>query len=101
MSCRAARSCRCSEAQTPNGWREDFYYHFYTGYGIPEHYGLLTKDHKLMHFPGFGDGNYWELFDLTNDPDELTNIYGQKSCMAITAELHKQLTQLRHELKAE
>ena len=36
------------------------------------HYGVRTKQHKLIHFYRLGD---WELYDLAADPDELKNVY--------------------------
>jgi len=86
--------------RTPGDWRQSVYYHFFGGYGTRPHYGLRTKTHKLLHFPGFGDGDYWELFDLSEDADELTNIYARAESKPIVARLRKTLDQRRKELKA-
>ena len=40
------------------------------------------RRYKLMHFYQFGDE--WELYDLKNDPDELTNLYGQSKHTRLT-----------------
>jgi hypothetical protein len=40
----------------------------------------------------------WELFDLTCDPLEVRNIYGQAGSEAITAELLAELRRLQTEL---
>ena len=90
------------KGSTPEDWRSSVYYHFYD-YGhnpveVPEHYGLMTKRYKLLHFPKIKQGNYWELFDLSADPDELKNVYGQKAYVEIQETLHRQLAQRRSEL---
>ena len=60
---------------------------------MPRHYGIRTQTHKLMKFYQFGEE--WELYDLVNDPDELTNLYGRKGQQKITAQLKQQLEDLR------
>ena len=84
--------------QPVKSFRDSMYYHFFGGYGIPEHYGLRTKSHKLIHFPGFGDGDYWELFDLENDPDELKNLIGNPDASELARSLQEQLTGRRKTL---
>ncbi len=84
--------------ETPASWRKGLYYHFYSGYGIPEHYGVRTKSHALMHFPRYGNGNYWELFSLEDDPEELINLYGEPQCRQVQTALHSQLKTLEQEL---
>ena len=37
------------------------------------HFGVRTERYKLIRF--YGDGNFWELYDLKNDPNEMKNIY--------------------------
>jgi arylsulfatase A-like enzyme len=94
------RSIMCLlQGRPPAEWREGVYYHFYTGYGIPEHYGVRTKPHKLVHFPSFQDGNYWELFDLTEDADELTNVYTKPEYQEVAKTLHTLLTDYEKRLK--
>ena len=46
-----------------------------------------------MHFYRFG--NEWEMYDLKNDPDELTNLYGKKGTAKLAADLKKQLYSLQ------
>jgi len=60
---------------------------------VPRHYGIRTERYKLMHFYQFG--NEWELYDLKNDPDELTNIYGQPKHAKLTQRLKNQLKKLQ------
>jgi hypothetical protein len=43
--------------------------------------------------------NYWELFDLKSDPQEMTSVFGKPEYAAVQAELEKELARLRTELK--
>jgi arylsulfatase A-like enzyme len=87
--------------QTPADWRPAFYYHYYehpAEHNVARQYGVVTDRYKLVHFyePAF---NYWELFDLKTDPHELTSVYDHPDYAAVQADLHKQLDQLRADLK--
>ncbi len=37
--------------------------------------GLRTKTAKLVYYPDWKNGPFWEYFDLTQDPREMTNLY--------------------------
>ncbi|MEE9463630.1 MAG: sulfatase/phosphatase domain-containing protein, partial [Bacteroidales bacterium] len=55
-------------------WRDAVYYQFFeSGWGVPQHYGIRTKTHKLIHF--LSEPENWELYDLENDPHEMHNVY--------------------------
>lgn len=72
--------------------REAVYYHYYEypePHRVRPHFGLRTDKFKLIRF--YGDENYWELFDLRDDPNELKNIYGDTGTENKVAELKKQL----------
>ena len=43
----------------------------------------------------YAEGDYWELFDLQADPDELRNLYGAAGQEQVTAELKAELERLR------
>jgi arylsulfatase A-like enzyme len=68
----------------PPAWRDGVLMHTFPSEGetdttaIP-HYSYITDDWKLTHFyyQGSGTPHEWELIDLTNDPNEETNLYGQ------------------------
>jgi N-acetylglucosamine-6-sulfatase len=54
-------------------------------------WGLRTATHKYVEYP---DG-YVQLFDLTNDPWELTNLAPDPNHAPLVAELHARLERLR------
>ena len=84
------------KGEAPKDWRKEVYYHYYeypSVHMIPRHYGIRTKRYKLMHFYQFG--NEWEMYDLKTDPDELTNIYGNKKVEKLQKSLTNRLKNLR------
>ncbi len=109
------------EGNTPADWPESIYYRYWmhgAHFNVPGHYGIRTKDYKLIFFYGKGlsyshakyyptgnwnfEGNkivdtepYWEMYDLKNDPDELNNIYDNPDYASVMEELRHQLFQLK------
>jgi Domain of unknown function (DUF4976) len=73
-------------------WEHDDLFH-----KAPAHYGYRTQWYKLIYFynDGMGlrgSGYYtyppeWELYDLQNDPEELTNVYDDAAYAQIREEL--------------
>ncbi len=64
------------KVQFPDDWRKAAYYHYYeypAEHSVKRHYGIRTSDFKLIHF--YNDVDEWEMYDLNNDPCELTNVY--------------------------
>ena len=55
-------------------WRSSLYYAYYEfgEHAVPRHFGVRTATHKLIHFPRSDE---WNLFDLKNDPHEMTSRY--------------------------
>jgi arylsulfatase A-like enzyme len=89
------------KGQTPADWRKSFYYHYYEYPGphsVRRHYGVVTDRFKLVYFYE-PDMNYWELFDLQKDPHELRSVYADPAYAGVKADLEKELTHLRVELK--
>ncbi|QDU64434.1 Arylsulfatase [Planctomycetes bacterium Pan216] len=87
------------EGKTPEDWRKSFYYHYYeypAVHSVHRHYGVVTDRYKLIYFYQIGE---WELYDLEKDPNELRNVYGEKEYESVVANLKKELTRLREELK--
>jgi arylsulfatase A-like enzyme len=90
-------------------WRESLYYHYYGGYDNDrsvvggknyifssrgEIFGIRTKTAKLICYPQWKDGVFWEYFDLTQDSLELHNLYHEPSHQNEIADLTKQLRAL-------
>ena len=109
------------EGNTPEDWRQSMYYRYWmhgAHFNIPGHYGIRTKDYKLIYFysKGLGysydeyyptvhwnyEGNvirdgepYWEMYDLKNDPNELNNIYDNPKFLSIRERLISELFELK------
>jgi arylsulfatase A-like enzyme len=85
--------------ESPSDWRTSFYYHYYEGadraHHVHKHEGVTNGRAKLIHYYPLGE---WEMFDLDNDPHELTNIYGRPEHAQRQHELHEELNRLRIEL---
>nr|WP_155949318.1 sulfatase [Gayadomonas joobiniege] len=106
-------------------WRWASYYRYWTHrqyHDVPAHFGLRTKDYKLIffygkgfktgHTPFFYDRKWvektgklnneiatpvaWELYDLRKDPQELNNVYGDPAYAEITAKLKAELKRQRN-----
>jgi arylsulfatase A-like enzyme len=75
-------------------WRDAVYYQFFeSGWGVPQHYGIRTKSHKLIHF--LTEPDSWELYDLDNDPHELINLYHEPANKELVQELKMKLRALQ------
>ena len=82
--------------QDNESWRDALYYHYYEYPGIhmvKRHYGIRTKRYKLIRF--YYDVEAWELYDLENDPSEMTNVYNHPDYADVQTTLHKKLEALR------
>ena len=92
-------------------WRDAVYYRYYMHldvcHNVQACYGIRTRTHKLIHYPGHGSGAdgakdaprpaAWELFDLVADPHETHNRYDDPDCAATVATLKAQLARLQAE----
>ncbi len=111
--------------EEPEDWPQATYYRYWMHmahrHANPAHFGVRTKDYKLIFFYGRywkdtkvaanleGWGNRyafetppgWELYDLKKDPHEMNNVYNDPAYATIQADLKKQLAQLRQELDEE
>ena len=73
----------------------------------PAHMGVRTASHKLIFFYGMGLGHkhvtaddtqpYWEMYDLSNDPKEMNNVFNNPEYKAIRQNLMRELLRLREE----
>ena len=106
----------------PQGWKQATYYRYWMHmahrHANPAHFGIRTKDYKLIFFYGVyykdqgvdanfeGWGNRytfrtppgWEFYDLKKDPFEMDNRYGDPAYRSVVADLKAQLKELRAEL---
>ncbi|WDI43813.1 sulfatase family protein [Bremerella sp. P1] len=78
----------------PAPWRESLYYAYYElgEHAVPQHFGVRTETHKLIHFPVTDE---WNLFDLQADPNEMASIYDAPSAQSVRDSLTKEYYRLR------
>jgi arylsulfatase A-like enzyme len=103
------------EGNPPPDWRESILYSYYenswafrgmareqmtdpgfqywTAHRVGPHRGVRTDRYKLIEY--YGEGDYWELFDLEDDPDELRNLYEEPGHGQLIEELRADLNRLR------
>ncbi len=76
--------------------RDAVYYHYYeypSVHMVKRHYGIVTDQYKLAHF--YYDIDEWELYDRTDDPLEMKNVYHDAEYSDVVEELKMRLSQLR------
>jgi arylsulfatase A-like enzyme len=99
---------------SPSDWRDSVYYHYYenswelqgkgdeamaepyeyfTPHRIGPHRGVRTDRYKLIEY--YSEGDYWELFDLQADPNELLNLCDDPAHASILAEMKERLISIR------
>lgn len=110
----------------PADWQKSTYYRYWMHmahrHANPAHFGIRTKDYKLIFFYGKywvdtddpkADWNKkswgndftrhtpaaWEFYDLSKDPEEMDNRYNDSAYADIIADLKVQLKQKREELE--
>jgi N-acetylglucosamine-6-sulfatase len=75
-------------------WRTSFLYEYFyeTGFNVPTIKAVRTETGKLIQYPG--EEGWSELYDLTKDPHETSNLYnaagGEKLKKQLIGELGKQ-----------
>ena len=62
-------------------------------HAVKRHYGIRTKQYKLIHF--YYDIDACEFYDLQNDPHELDNLYDDPAHQEIIEKLKVELERLR------
>ncbi len=103
----------------PADWRTGTYYRYWMHmahkHANPAHFGIRTKDYKLIFYYGTdyfktGDEKYngnryapdtpvaWEFYDLKNDKYEMVNRYNDPNFKNIIQKLKNELKTLREEL---
>ncbi len=106
------RSFRANlEGHTPKNWRRGMYYRYWmhnsNDHHVPAHYGLRTREWKLIYYYGKPLGMRganepptepdWELFDLKNDPREMKNLYHDPAYASTVQRLKAELERLQKE----
>ncbi|MPN01084.1 hypothetical protein SDC9_148284 [bioreactor metagenome] len=85
-----------NKGEIPENWRKAVYYHYYeypAEHSVKRHYGIRTRDYKLIHF--YNDIDEWEMYDLQKDPLEMNNIYNNQLYLTKREELVQLLKQMR------
>ncbi len=98
--------------ETAADWPTSMYYRYWMhrdgAHLCPAHYGVRTRSHKLICYyndplaqlgaNGPADPIEWELFDLENDPLEVSNVIDDPAYTDILIELRAELDRLQAEL---
>ncbi len=80
--------------------RDAVYYHYYEYPGehtVKRHYGIATKDYKIIHF--YHDIDTWEFYDRKKDPQEMNNLIGDEKYADAIAEMKQKLKDTRIKYK--
>jgi len=88
------------EGKNDQWTRDAVYYHYYEYPGfhmVKRHYGIVTKEYKLVHF--YYDIDEWELYDRKNDPMEMNNVYNDPDYSEIVKKLKVDLVNIRKKYK--
>ena len=104
------------EGTPPEDWRRSMFYSYHEDswsrslvpgfnpgrYGTPHrvtpHRGVRTDRYKLIEY--YKEGDYWELFDLAEDANELRNVYSDPANAELIADLTTQLRALQEQYGA-
>jgi arylsulfatase A-like enzyme len=91
--------------------RDAIYYRYWlhmAHHFVPAHYGIRTRTHKLAFFYGLpldATGSmpaptqpYFELYDLSQDPLEMNNVYGQEGYEEIETGLKTRLLEIKQDI---
>jgi len=111
--------------EEPEDWPQSTYYRYWMHlahrHQNPAHFGLRTKDYKLIFFYGrywvdtdnanaeYNKSSWgndftnntpvaWEFYDLKNDPKEMNNAYNDPKYKEVIANLKEELVKVREEL---
>lgn len=86
------------EGKDPKDWREAMYYNYYKYpwyHGVKRHYGIRTKNYKLIHF--YYDIDEWEFYDLKKDPHEVNNEINNPEYQDKIQQMKKDVQDLRNQ----
>ena len=88
------------KSENANWTRDAVYYHYYeypAVHMVKRHYGIVTKEFKLVHF--YYDTDEWELYDRLNDSQEMNNVYNNPKYADTVESLKLKLAELRIKYK--
>jgi arylsulfatase A-like enzyme len=83
---------------TADMWRKEWFYDYYEYPGnedVRPHHGIRTETHKLMHYYTVDE---WEMYDLSHDPEETTNLFGRPEYASTEILLKAELERLADEI---
>lgn len=93
---------------TPPDWPTATYYRYWmhmAHHANPAHYGIRSKDFKLIFFYGLPldapgahqepTRPHWELYDLRSDPHEMNNVIAEARYADVVSQLKQQLVALK------
>lgn len=96
-----------SDDKWPNVVYNRYWMHM-AHHDTPAHYGMRTKDYKLIYFYGLpldatGAIDYvtpegWELYDLKKDPEERRNVYDDPAYQEVICQLKTQLRTIKKQI---
>jgi N-acetylglucosamine-6-sulfatase len=104
----AGSSVKAAEppARKPNILYYRYWMHL-AHHDVPAHYGIRTRDYKLLFFYGLpldAKGAKpditpagWELYDLRKDPHEMHNVYADLAYADTVKQLKAQLARLKQD----
>ena len=97
--------------EIPADWPQATYYRYWmhmAHHDNPAHYGIRTRDFKLIHFYGQpldaagalkkATPAHWELYDLRRDPFEMRNVIHDSAYAEELKQLKKQLSDLQNKV---
>lgn len=87
------------EGKTPDNWQASHFYHYFGQFEVPSHYGIRTKDYKLIYFYEAKEEPLWELYDLKKDPKEMINVIEDPAYAQTIKDLKLLLNQKRNKLE--
>jgi len=80
--------------------RDAVYYHYYeypAVHMVKRHYGIVTREFKLVHF--YYDVDEWELYDRLKDPMEMKSVYNAPAYADTVKDLKARLAEIRLKYK--
>ena len=92
------------KGNTPVGWRDYGYYRYWDhSKDRPGHFGIRGQRYKLAFFYGNGfkgaaQDQFWDFYDLQEDPHELHNAYNDPKYKDIIAEMKTEILKQRENL---